>query len=222
MVQAVGQCIMEQTIYDEDGQLMSASFMDYRMPRAEDIPDLHFETRNVPSTTNALGMKGAGEAGTIGAGPAVMNAVVDALHREYGIEHIDMPATPFGGLGYDPGRRFQGLITHFRLAHCHHRPYRCASLIEVPIRAEEVIATNSLNLIRIVPAEGMGWRKARPSSMVMKLPNGLQRFRMTKPHVHCITNSVAQHFTANVLLAAGATPSHDNCSGGSWRLRANG
>ena len=94
VVQAVGQCIMEQTIYDEDGQLMSASFMDYRMPRAEDIPDLHFETRNVPSTTNALGMKGAGEAGTIGAGPAVMNAVVDALHREYGIEHIDMPATP--------------------------------------------------------------------------------------------------------------------------------
>lgn len=94
VVQAIGQCIMEQTVYDEDGQLMSASFMDYRMPRAEDFPDLHFETRNVPSTTNILGMKGAGEAGTIGAGPAVMNAVVDALHREYGIEHIDMPATP--------------------------------------------------------------------------------------------------------------------------------
>ncbi len=94
VVQAIGQCIMEQTVYDEDGQLVSASFMDYRMPRAEDFPDFHFETRNVPSTTNALGIKGAGEAGTIGAGPAVMNAIVNALHREYGIQHIDMPVTP--------------------------------------------------------------------------------------------------------------------------------
>ncbi|NKB51621.1 MAG: molybdopterin-dependent oxidoreductase [Rhizobiaceae bacterium] len=94
VVQAIGQCIMEQTVYDEEGQLVSASFMDYRMPRAGDFPDFHFETRNVPSTTNAMGIKGAGEAGTIGAGPAVMNAVVNALHREYGIQHIDMPVTP--------------------------------------------------------------------------------------------------------------------------------
>jgi carbon-monoxide dehydrogenase large subunit len=68
--------------------------MDYRLPRAADIPAIHFETRNVPSTTNALGMKGAGEAGAIGSCPAVMNAVVDALHHAYGIRHIDMPATP--------------------------------------------------------------------------------------------------------------------------------
>jgi len=94
VVQAIGQCIMEHTVYDEDGQLMSASFMDYRMPRAEDIPDLHFQTRNVPSTTNAMGIKGAGEAGTIAGCPTVMNAVVNALYREYGIEHIDMPVTP--------------------------------------------------------------------------------------------------------------------------------
>ncbi|MGI9366201.1 MAG: xanthine dehydrogenase family protein molybdopterin-binding subunit, partial [Rhizobiaceae bacterium] len=94
VVQAIGQCIMEQTIYDDDGQLMTASFMDYRMPRAADFPDLRFETRNVPSTTNALGIKGAGEAGTIGGCPAVMNAVVNALYREYAIEHIDMPVTP--------------------------------------------------------------------------------------------------------------------------------
>lgn len=94
VVQAIGQCIMERTVYDEDGQLTSASFMDYQMPRAGDFPDFHFETRNVPSTTNALGIKGAGEAGTIGAGPAVMNAVVDALHRGCGLQHIDMPATP--------------------------------------------------------------------------------------------------------------------------------
>ena len=57
-------------------------------------PDFHFETRNVPSTTNALGIKGAGEAGAIGSTPAVMNALVNALHREYGIKHIDMPALP--------------------------------------------------------------------------------------------------------------------------------
>ena len=94
VVQAIGQCIMEETVYDEDGQLMTASFMDYRMPRAQDIPNFHFETRNVPSTTNALGIKGAGEAGTIGGCPAVMNAIVDALSREYGINHIDMPVTP--------------------------------------------------------------------------------------------------------------------------------
>ncbi len=94
VVQAIGQCLMEKTIYDEDGQLLSATFMDYQMPRAADIPFIKFDTRNVPSTTNAMGIKGAGEAGTIGAGPAVMSAVVDALKREYGITHIDMPATP--------------------------------------------------------------------------------------------------------------------------------
>ena len=62
------------------------------MPR--DVPFFHFETSNVPSTTNPLGIKGAGEAGSIGSCPAVMNAVVDALDRAYGIRDIDMPATP--------------------------------------------------------------------------------------------------------------------------------
>ena len=85
---------MEHAVYDEDGQLMTASFLDYTMPRADLMPDIGFQTRNVPSTTNMLGIKGAGEAGTIGATPAVMNAVVDALHRAHGILHIDMPATP--------------------------------------------------------------------------------------------------------------------------------
>jgi carbon-monoxide dehydrogenase large subunit len=73
---------------------MTASFVDYRLPRAADIPNFHFETRNVPSTTNIMGMKGAGEAGAIGACPAVMNAVADALFRGFGIREIDMPATP--------------------------------------------------------------------------------------------------------------------------------
>jgi carbon-monoxide dehydrogenase large subunit len=94
VVQGIGQALTEDTIYAEDGQLISASFMDYGVPRADDVPSFHFETRNVPSTTNALGIKGAGEAGTIGATPAVVNAVTDALHRAYGIGHIEMPATP--------------------------------------------------------------------------------------------------------------------------------
>lgn len=94
VVQGIGQCINEHVVYDEDGQLLSASLMDYSLPRAAEIPNFHFETRNVPSTTNALGMKGAGEAGTIGACPAVMNAIVDAVYRHKGITHVDMPVTP--------------------------------------------------------------------------------------------------------------------------------
>jgi len=94
VVQGLGQALTENTVYGEDGQLLTASFMDYAMPRADLFPFFHFETRNVPSTTNALGIKGAGEAGTIGAAPAALNAVTDALYRAYGIHHIDMPATP--------------------------------------------------------------------------------------------------------------------------------
>ena len=94
VVQGIGQALMENIVYDEDGQLISASFMDYAMPRAADMPFMSFDTRNVPSTNNAMGIKGAGEAGTIGATPAVMNAVCDALYRACGITHIDMPATP--------------------------------------------------------------------------------------------------------------------------------
>ncbi len=94
VVQGIGQALMERTVYDKDGQLLTASFMDYAMPRADDAPSISFTTRNVPSTTNPLGIKGAGEAGSIGSCPAVMNALVDALHRGHGISHIDMPATP--------------------------------------------------------------------------------------------------------------------------------
>ncbi|HTV68899.1 MAG TPA: xanthine dehydrogenase family protein molybdopterin-binding subunit [Rhizobiaceae bacterium] len=94
IVQGIGQALTENTVYSEDGQLLTASFMDYGMPRADNFPPFHFETRNVPSVTNALGIKGAGEAGTIGATPAAMNAVTDALWRAYGIGHIEMPATP--------------------------------------------------------------------------------------------------------------------------------
>ncbi len=94
-VQGIGQALMEDTVYDTStGQLLSASFMDYAMPRAEHAPDFVFETRNVPCKTNPLGVKGAGEAGAIGSCPAVMNAIVDALWRSHRIRHIDMPATP--------------------------------------------------------------------------------------------------------------------------------
>ena len=94
IAQGIGQCLNENVVYDDEGQLLTASFMDYGMPRADNVPGFDFSTRNVPSTTNALGIKGAGEAGTIGSCPAVMNAVVDALYREYNISHIDMPVTP--------------------------------------------------------------------------------------------------------------------------------
>jgi len=94
-VQGIGQALMEDTVYDSaTGQLLSASFMDYAMPRAEHAPDFVFETRNVPCRTNPLGVKGAGEAGAIGSCPAVMNAIVDALWRSHRIRHVDMPATP--------------------------------------------------------------------------------------------------------------------------------
>jgi carbon-monoxide dehydrogenase large subunit len=94
IAQGVGQALMERATFDESGQLLTASFMDYGVPRADNLPAFEFETRNVPSTTNPMGLKGAGEAGSIGSTPAVMNAISDALWRTYRIEHIDMPATP--------------------------------------------------------------------------------------------------------------------------------
>jgi aerobic carbon-monoxide dehydrogenase large subunit len=95
IVQGLGQALLEHTVYDEDsGQLLTGSLTDYAMPRADDLPSFSFTTRNVPCKANPLGIKGAGEAGAIGAPPAVINAVVDALNRKAGIRHIDMPATP--------------------------------------------------------------------------------------------------------------------------------
>ena len=94
-VQGLGQALFERAVYDADsGQLVTASLMDYPLPKASDTPAFTFETRNVRCATNALGVKGAGEAGAIGSCPAIMNAIVDALWRAYRIRHIDMPATP--------------------------------------------------------------------------------------------------------------------------------
>jgi len=95
LAQGIGQALMEHVAFDrETGQLLSASFMDYAMPRAADLPP-HYELDfiDVPAKTNPVGVKGVGEAGCVGAPPAVMNAVLDAL-RPLGVQHLDMPATP--------------------------------------------------------------------------------------------------------------------------------
>ena len=92
--QGLGQALLEHTVYDrESGQLLSGSLMDYCLPRADDLPEIDLHLFEVPCTTNPLGVKGAGEAGAIGAPPAIINALVDAL-RPLGVTHIDMPATP--------------------------------------------------------------------------------------------------------------------------------
>ena len=93
IVQGIGQALRERTVYDEDGQLLTGSYMDYAMPRADDAPFFVHDFHPVPATTNPLGAKGCGEAGCAGALPSVMNAVIDAL-SELGVRHIDMPATP--------------------------------------------------------------------------------------------------------------------------------
>src|SRR5215813_12400923 len=93
VAQGVGQILMENIHFDREGQLVTGSFMDYAMPRAEDLCAIHAGSHPVPTKTNPLGVKGAGEAGTVGAMPAVANAIVDAL-SEFGVRHVAMPATP--------------------------------------------------------------------------------------------------------------------------------
>lgn len=93
IAQGVGQALFEQAVYDEDGQLVTGTFMDYALPRAEDFPWFNCARTETPTDVNPLGVKGVGEAGTIGSTPAVINAIVDAL-KDYGVRHIDMPLTP--------------------------------------------------------------------------------------------------------------------------------
>jgi carbon-monoxide dehydrogenase large subunit len=94
VAQGIGQAMLERTAFDaESGQLLSASFMDYALPRADDLPNIDVDFIEVPCETNPLGVKGAGEAGAVGSPPALINAVVDALAGD-GVKHIDMPATP--------------------------------------------------------------------------------------------------------------------------------
>jgi carbon-monoxide dehydrogenase large subunit len=92
VAQGIGQAITERVVWDEDGQLLSATFMDYAMPRADDVPAIPFHHEGVPSTANVIGMKGCGEAGTVGALAAVVNAALDAVWDQ-GVRHVDMPLT---------------------------------------------------------------------------------------------------------------------------------
>ncbi|MCI5084571.1 MAG: molybdopterin-dependent oxidoreductase, partial [Rhodovulum sp.] len=97
VAQGIGQAMLENTVYDENGQLLTGSYMDYAMPRAADVPNFSVDHSCVtPCTHNPLGVKGCGEAGAIGSPPAVVNAVIDALHRggHTHVEHIDMPVSP--------------------------------------------------------------------------------------------------------------------------------
>jgi aerobic carbon-monoxide dehydrogenase large subunit len=94
VVQGAGQALVENIAYDpESGQLLSGSFLDYCMPRADDMPSFGVDVHPIPTGSNPLGVKGAGETGTVGAPPAVMNAIADALASR-GKAPIDMPATP--------------------------------------------------------------------------------------------------------------------------------
>ena len=95
VVQGVGQAMFEQAHYDEDGQLITGSYMDYAMPRADDIPMIETDRTTTPCPHNPLGVKGAGEAGCIGSTPAVVNAVIDALWSGgHKVKDIEMPMIP--------------------------------------------------------------------------------------------------------------------------------
>jgi aerobic carbon-monoxide dehydrogenase large subunit len=95
VAQGIGQALMEHAVWERDsGQMITGSFMDYAMPRAETIPSYQLRLHEVPTATNPLGVKGVGEAGPTAAPPAVINAIVDALSA-FGVRHVPMPATPY-------------------------------------------------------------------------------------------------------------------------------
>jgi carbon-monoxide dehydrogenase large subunit len=94
VAQGIGQAMLERTVYDpESGQMLSGSFMDYAVPRANDLPDLEITLTGVPTRANPLGVKGSGQAGAIAAPQTIISAILDAL-APLGVQHIDMPATP--------------------------------------------------------------------------------------------------------------------------------
>jgi carbon-monoxide dehydrogenase large subunit len=93
LAQGIGQAMIEEVVYDEDGQLITGSFMDYAIPRATDFPRFELDKTVTPTPVNPLGAKGVGEAGTLGSTPCIVNAAVDAL-SEFGVTHIDMMLRP--------------------------------------------------------------------------------------------------------------------------------
>jgi carbon-monoxide dehydrogenase large subunit len=92
-VHAIGQALYEQIVYDEDGQLVTGTFVDYGLPTAAEVPSFETDRTETRSPTNSLGVKGVGEAATIAASPAIVNSVIDAL-RPIGVTYLDMPLTP--------------------------------------------------------------------------------------------------------------------------------
>ncbi|HEY2962216.1 MAG TPA: molybdopterin cofactor-binding domain-containing protein, partial [Pyrinomonadaceae bacterium] len=93
IVQSIGQAMYEEVVYDEQGQLITGTLMDYALPRAKHVPNFELDRTETPSPVNPLGVKGVGEAGTIGATPAIVGAIVDAL-APFGVRHLDMPIKP--------------------------------------------------------------------------------------------------------------------------------
>jgi carbon-monoxide dehydrogenase large subunit len=94
IAQGIGQAVMEQIVFDaKSGQLLTGSFLDYALPRAEDLPDFAVASNSIPAQSNPLGVKGAGEAGVTPATSVVVNAILDAL-KDFGVAEIEMPATP--------------------------------------------------------------------------------------------------------------------------------
>jgi len=93
VAQGIAQALFEEAVYDADGNLLNGSFVDYTVPSSADLPDIVSDRTETPATSNSLGVKGVGEAGTIASTPAVVNAIVDAL-RPYGVSDIRMPCTP--------------------------------------------------------------------------------------------------------------------------------
>ena len=93
IAQGVGQALYEEAIYDETGQMLTGSFMDYALPKAHNFPRFELDNTVTPSPVNPMGVKGVGEAGTIGSTPAIANAVIDAL-KPFGVRHIDLPLRP--------------------------------------------------------------------------------------------------------------------------------
>ncbi len=90
LAQGIAQALFEEVVYDDQGQLVTGSLMDYALPTARGLPSFETDHTTTPTPVNALGVKGVGEAGTIGSTPAIVNAVVDAL-KPFGVTHIDMP-----------------------------------------------------------------------------------------------------------------------------------
>src|SRR5262249_58201283 len=96
IVQSIGQALYEEVVYDDQGQLVSGTLMDYAVPKAAHVPWMELDRTETPTDVNPMGVKGVGEAGTIGATPAIVAAVVDAL-SPFGVRHLDMPIKPEAG-----------------------------------------------------------------------------------------------------------------------------